>query len=164
MSEKRGSRSNLRQYPRICLEGMRNTSTNLSQDSWDLNPGLQEYEASDSTDHSSVRLGTWQVLACKWSFNFRVIFESQTMNIFHLNQCWLSYWHNTLFMRKAYKNEERRKQTKEEIKNKIIGERKDLKYWLPNAGLTIPISLMIIKLYWGEFTQTQILRSEMIVF
>jgi hypothetical protein len=31
-------------------------------------------------------------------------------------------------MRKAYKNEERRKQTKEEIKNKIIGERKDLKY------------------------------------
>jgi hypothetical protein len=39
---------NLRRYPGICVEGLRKTTTNLSQDSRspgrDLNPGPPEYE------------------------------------------------------------------------------------------------------------------------
>jgi hypothetical protein len=40
---------NLRFYPRICLEGLRKATKNLSQDNWspgeDLKPGPPEYEA-----------------------------------------------------------------------------------------------------------------------
>jgi hypothetical protein len=43
------SRPNLRRYSRIRLEGLRNTTKNISQDSWspgrDLNPEPPEYEA-----------------------------------------------------------------------------------------------------------------------
>jgi hypothetical protein len=35
---------------------MRKTTKNLSQDSFDLKPGLHEYEASVNTDHLSVTI------------------------------------------------------------------------------------------------------------
>jgi hypothetical protein len=50
---KKRSWPNLRLYPRICLEGLRKTTKNLSQDSRypgrDLKPGPPEYEAGALT-------------------------------------------------------------------------------------------------------------------
>jgi hypothetical protein len=50
-----------RHYPGICLEELRKTTTNLSQDSWspgrDLNVGLLNTEQEGYTFHSDVQWG-----------------------------------------------------------------------------------------------------------
>jgi hypothetical protein len=59
-------RSNLRYYSGICLEGLRKTKKNLSQDRWsldrDINPGHPEHEAGVITTqprHSVGNTGDW---------------------------------------------------------------------------------------------------------